>query len=137
MNKGMGVLPHQQILSLQLRRLCMLIAECCLKSWKNSLILHVAQSGDIVHERLGYRQVCIRGVPRQLTEDHNETRMGAPLTHLLRFNDHGADFLEQIITGNETWVHQYCPETKVQSTAWKHPGSPTFKNSRHQPALGK
>jgi len=54
--------------------------------------------------------------------------MGASLTHLLRFNDHGEDFLEQIITGDETWVHHYCPETEVQSMAWKHPGSPTIKN---------
>jgi len=53
--------------------------------------------------------------------------MGASLTYLLRFNDHGEDFLEQIITGDETWVHQYCPETKVQSMAWKRPGLPTIK----------
>jgi hypothetical protein len=36
--------------------------------------------------------------------------MGASPTLLLRFNDHGEDFLEQIITGDETLVHQYCPE---------------------------
>jgi len=47
MNKGAGVLPHQQILSLQLRRLCMLIAECCFKSWKKSLIFHMTQSGTL------------------------------------------------------------------------------------------
>jgi len=62
--------------------------------------------------------------------------MSASLTHLLRFNDHGEDFLEQIITGDEIWVHQYYPETKAQSMAWKHPVSPTIKNSRHQPGLG-
>jgi len=53
--------------------------------------------------------------------------MGASLTHLLHFNDHGEDFLEQIITGDEIWVHQYCPETKAQSMAWKPPGSPIIK----------
>jgi len=41
---------------------------------------------DIVHERLGYRKVCSRWIPRQLTEDNKKTRMGASLTHLLRFN---------------------------------------------------
>jgi len=30
-----------------IERLCMLIAECCLKSWKNSLIFHMAQSGTL------------------------------------------------------------------------------------------
>ena len=57
---------------------------------------------DIVHERLGYRNVCSRWVPRQLREDNKKNRMGASLTHLLRFNDYGGDFLEQIITGDET-----------------------------------
>jgi len=42
----------------------------------------------------------------------------------------------KFITGDETCVHQYYPETQVQSMAWKHPRSPTIKNSRHQPALG-
>ena len=60
------------------------------------------------------------------TTDLKKNRVGASLTHL-RFNDHGEDFMEQIITRDETWVHQYCPETKAQSMAWKHPGSPTIK----------
>ena len=45
--KGAGVLPHQEILSPQLRRVCLLIAECCLKSWKNSLLFHMEQSGTL------------------------------------------------------------------------------------------
>ena len=82
---------------------------------------------DIAHESLGYRKVCSRWVLRQLTEDHKKNHVGASLTHLLRFKDHGEDSLEQIITGDETWVHQYCPETKAQSMTLKHPGSPTIK----------
>ena len=27
----------------------------------------------------------------------------------------------KFITGDETWVHQYYPETQAQSMAWKHP----------------
>ena len=92
---------------------------------------------DFVHERLGYRKACSGWVPRQLTEDHKKTRMGASLTHLLRFNDHGEDFLEQIVTGDETWVHQHCPETKAQSVAWKHPGSPTIKTFKTSTSSGK
>ena len=29
-------------------------------------------------------------------------------SQLFRFNEHGEDFLEQIITGDETSVHQFC-----------------------------
>ena len=91
---------------------------------------------DIVYERLGYRKVCSRWVPRQLTEDHKKNRMGASLTNLLRFNDNGEDFLEQIITGDETWIHQYCPEKKRNPWHGSIQCLPPSKNSRHQPALG-
>jgi hypothetical protein len=30
-------------------------------------------------------------------------------------------FLEQIVTADETWVHHYEPERKAQSMAWKPP----------------
>jgi len=45
--------------------------------------------------------------------------------------------LEQIITGEETWVNHYCPETKAQSVAWKHPGSPTIKKFKTTTSSGK
>jgi len=46
-------------------------------------------------------------------------------------------FLKQIITEDETWVHQYCPETKAQSMAWKHPVSPTIKKFKTSTSSGK
>ena len=33
-------------------------------------------------------------------------------------------FLDRIITGDETWVHHYDPESKRQSMEWKHPQTP-------------
>ena len=47
---------------------------------------------ETVHERLGNRKLCRLWVPRKLTEEHKKNCMGAFLTHLLRFNDHGEDF---------------------------------------------
>jgi len=77
---------------------------------------------DIVHERSGYRKVCSRWVPRQLTEDQKKNRKGASLTCLLHFNDHGEDFLEQIIAGDETWDFHLFPNTK------KHLRAKRFKS---------
>jgi hypothetical protein len=48
--------------------------------------------------------------------------MGASLTHLLHFNDHGDDFLEQIITRDETWDVHLFPNTK------KHLRAKRFKS---------
>jgi len=43
----------------------------------------------------------------------------------------------KFITGDETWVHQYCPETQAQSMAWKHPRSPTIKKVKTSTSSGK
>jgi len=43
----------------------------------------------------------------------------------------------KFITGDETWVHQYCPETQAQSMAWKHPRSPTIKKFKTSTSSGK
>jgi len=35
-----------------------------------------------------------------------------------------------VITGDETWVYAYDPETKTQYSQWKSPGSPRPKKAR-------
>ena len=39
----------------------------------------------------------------------------------------GDDILGRVITGDETWVYQYDPETKWQSAQWKTANSPRPK----------
>jgi hypothetical protein len=46
-------------------------------------------------------------------------------------------FLEPIVTADETWVHRYEPESKAQSMAWKRPTSPVDKKFKSQPSAGK
>jgi hypothetical protein len=41
-----------------------------------------------------------------------------------------SNFLNTVITGDETWVYGYDPETKTQSSQWKHPSSPRPKKAR-------
>jgi len=38
--------------------------------------------------------------------------------------------LGRVITGDETWVYQYDPETKRQSAQWKTANSPRTKKFR-------
>jgi len=40
------------------------------------------------------------------------------------------DILGHVITGDETWVYQYGPETKQQSAQWKTSNSPRPKKFR-------
>jgi hypothetical protein len=46
-------------------------------------------------------------------------------------------FLERIVTADETWLHHYKPESKAQSMAWKRPTSPVAKKFKSQPSASK
>jgi len=37
------------------------------------------------------------------------------------------DFLSRLVTTDKTWLYHYDPETKQQSTEWRHGGSPRPK----------
>ena len=39
-------------------------------------------------------------------------------------------FMETVVTGDETWIYGYDPETKQQSSQWKSPASPRPKKAR-------
>jgi histone-lysine N-methyltransferase SETMAR len=40
------------------------------------------------------------------------------------------NFISKVITGDESWVYGYDPETKQQSSQWKSPNSPRPKKAR-------
>jgi hypothetical protein len=48
----------------------------------------------------------------------------------------GDNFVQRIVTGDETWVHHYQPQTKWKSMQWKHLSSPFAKKFRIQPFAG-
>lgn len=54
---------------------------------------------------LGYSKVCARWVPRILTDRHKETRKTIAINLLHRYETEGEEFLSNIVTGDETWVH--------------------------------
>ena len=47
------------------------------------------------------------------------------------------DFLQRLVTGVESWVHYFQPETKRASKEWCHSTSPKPKKFRTQPSTGK
>ncbi|GFQ98652.1 HTH_48 domain-containing protein [Trichonephila clavata] len=59
-----------------------------------------------------------------LTDLHKTQRLGSALTFLERYHNEGEDFLDQIVTGDETWVAYVTPESKQQSMEWRHSSSP-------------
>jgi len=50
-----------------------------------------------------------------LTDDHKTKRMGSVLKFLKRYAQEGDEFLDSIVTGDETWGFHHTPESKQQS----------------------
>jgi len=80
----------------------------------------------ILTEDLDMRTVCAKMVPKELTEEQKQRRV-TNCQDLLERQD---DVLGRVITGDETWVYQYDPETKRRSAQWKTANSPRPKNIR-------
>jgi len=80
-----------------------------------------------VTEKLGYRKLCPRWVPKILTDDRKTKRMGSALKFLTRYAQEGDEFLDSIVTGDEKWVFHHTPESKQQSLQWRHTHSPRTK----------
>jgi hypothetical protein len=69
---------------------------------------------EAVIEKLGYRKSCARWVPKMLTDDHKMKWMDSTLKFLTRYTQEGDEFLDSIVTVDETWVLNYTPESKQQ-----------------------
>jgi len=77
----------------------------------------------ILTEDLDMRKVCAKMVPKELIEEQKQRRVTIRQDLLERQDD----ILGHVITGDETWVYQYDPETKRQSAQWKTANSPQPK----------
>ena len=82
---------------------------------------------EAVTEKLRYRKLCARWAPKMLTDDHKTKRMGSVLKFLTRYAQERDEFLDSIVTGDETWVLHHAPESKQQSLQWCHTHSPRTK----------
>ena len=108
----------------------------------------------IVFDELGYRKVTSRWVPKQSKGNHKTQRLDVCRNLLRRskcvnrahrhnvgaagdFPGNDSAFLDNIITGDETWLHHCTPETKRDSMTWKHPSSPVAKKFKVMPSAKK
>ena len=84
---------------------------------------------SIIREELKMRKICAKFVPRVLLEDQKERRChdSREMVEMIISEPAGLDAL---VTSDESWIYCYDPETKRQSSQWKHAGSPRPKKAR-------
>ncbi|EZA61815.1 hypothetical protein X777_09869 [Ooceraea biroi] len=89
----------------------------------------------ILKEDLNMRKLCTKIFPKVLTDEQKQRRVDCCNDYIESAQD--PNFLERVITGDESWIYEYDPETKRQSEEWKHSGSPRTKKARKSRSKSK
>ena len=85
----------------------------------------------ILTEQLNMHRIAAKFVLRVLTQDQKDSRV-VICQELKETVINDPTLLLNVITGDESIVYAYDPETKLQSPQWKKPGSPIPKKARMQ-----
>ena len=103
------------------------------KDLQDILGIGMSASNEILHHQLGVNKRGAGWVPHQLTEGQKVGRVQWCLTMLEKYDSGRKNSTWNIASGDETWVYQFDPETKAQSSVWLFPGDTLplkFKRSR-------
>jgi len=84
-----------------------------------------------VSQTLQKRKVAAMWVPHQLREEKKAARKRVA-EMLRRYDAEGGQFLNRIVATDETWIRDFEPQLKSQSSQWKHATSPRPKKCRRQ-----
>ncbi|UYV62483.1 hypothetical protein LAZ67_2000748 [Cordylochernes scorpioides] len=74
--------------------------------------------GRIVTEDLKLKKIPAKFIPRFLTNEQKLCRL-ATCEDMMEMTRTDPEWKDKIITGDETWVYGYDPETKPQSAEWR------------------
>ncbi|UYV84976.1 SLC7A9 [Cordylochernes scorpioides] len=91
----------------------------------------------IIKEQLQFRKICCRWIPHFLNLDQKLNRIRVSKALLKRYEEEGDHFLDQIVTGDESWCYHYDPSTKRASMEWKRGDSPRPKKKNQVSTFGR
>ena len=100
------------------------------------LIVSVGIVHTIIREELKMRKIYAKFVPRVLREDQKE-RPCHDSREMVELINSDPTVLDALVTCDGSWIYCYDPETKRQSSQWKHAGYPRPKNARQRKSTHK
>jgi hypothetical protein len=74
---------------------------------------------------------------RKLAGEHKRNRLTICQGLLYLYRNKGDAFFRRIVAEDETWIHHYIPESKLESIEWKHLAWPVKKNFKTEPMARK
>ena len=90
----------------------------------------------IIREELKMRKICTKFVPRVL-RIYQKERHCQDNGKMVELINSDPAVHEALVTCDESWIYCYDPETKRQSSQWKHAGSPRPKRARQSRSTQK
>jgi len=98
-------------------------------------------SNDLVHfiaqQELHMKKLSARWVPHLLKVEQKRIRMKISKACLDRFKRNEMDLKHRFITVDESWIHDFIPETKEQSKQWTEAGGTAPKKAKIVQSAGK
>ena len=104
---------------------------------QDTLGIGTAAVDVILHKHLGVRKRCARWVPHALSDDQKRVRVEWCEEMLTKFHNGESKAVWEVVTGDETWVYQFDPQTKQQSAVWMFPDESTPIKYRRSRSTGK
>jgi len=87
-----------------------------------TIVISIGSVIEILHNRLEMSKISSRWVPRLLTKQMMATRRDLSLVFLNKFDQAPENFLQRIVTGDETWLYLHDSESKQASMEWRCKG---------------
>ena len=84
----------------------------------------------ILKKRLDLKKVCARWVPQLLTEQQKTQRFKCATELLKPYKGCNSRVISNLLTGDETWVHMFKPQRRVDNKQWK-------RNDQKRPCIAK
>jgi len=83
-------------------------------------------------QTLQKRKVAAKWVPHQLSQEQKAARTRVAEEMLRRYEAEGEQFLNRTVAIDETWIRDFEPQLKSQSSQWKYATSLRPKKCRLQ-----
>ena len=80
--------------------------------------IHSSSVLKILRERLGLRKICARWEPHLLTDEQKHCRVRLASQVIGKYDKCDLYRLEEIVTGDETWIYHFQPDSKAKNNVW-------------------
>ena len=80
--------------------------------------IHSSSVLKILRERLGLRKICACWVRHLLTDEQKQIRIRLASQVIEKYDKCDPRRLEEIVTGDETWIYHFQPYSKAENKVW-------------------